>query len=137
MTIDIERQFFDTFGIETEERFYCKKGYCNRNPSVKENSLNCRECENGVYYFFPEITDRILLELFDILRKYYNLDFWTIDNSFVMDVRDKSASYTNILYRTGGDLKYSILRSLQLIVNQKLNYNENIKQQVQSLFKEG
>lgn len=113
MTNKLEKQFFDTFGIEEKELEY---------PA------------NFTYY--PEITDRILLELFDILRKYYDLDFWTIDNSFVMDMRDKQASYTNIIYRTGGDFKNSILTSLNLIVKNRWISNDKIKHQVRTLFKE-
>jgi hypothetical protein len=113
MTTDLEKQFFDTFGIEPKTGIGLVK--------FKEPS-------------YPTITDRILLELFDILRKYYNLDFWTSDDSFVMDVRDKQASYTNIIYRTGGDFKNSILRSLNLIVKDKLTSNEKIEHQVRKLF---
>ena len=119
MTNDLEKQFFSTFGIE---------------PRVI--SAPNFHWEDYVLEY-PQITDCILLELFDILRKYYNLDFWTTDNSFVMDVRDKQASYINIIYRTGGDLKNSILSSLNLIVKDKLISNDKLKHQVQALFEEG
>ena len=69
MTTDLEREFFKTFDIETKEKFYCLKGYCNQNPSVKTNSPKCRECKNGNYYTCPEITDRILLSLIKIICK--------------------------------------------------------------------
>jgi len=121
MTDNLEKQFFDTFEIKEKYVSHYDELY----PDFKHYTME-----------YPQITDRILLELFDILRKYYNLDFWTIDNSFVMDMRDKQASYTNIIYRTGGDFKSSILSSLNLIVNDKLIGNDNIKQQVQALFKE-
>ena len=145
MTNELEKQFFDTFGIEPEIFTGCKLEKNNRKedtcPFEKDGIMEL--CHKVCKYAFtereiyPQISDRMLLELFDILRKYYNLDFWTIDDSFVMDMRDKQASYTNIIYRTGGDLKHSILSSLQLIVNRKLNYNEKIKHQVRTLFEEG
>ena len=131
MATDLEKQFFFIFGIEPKQHIHhCQQGCCKPDKE-------CGYCEHHTISEYPQISDCILLELFDILRKYYNLDFWTIDDSFVMDVRDKQASYTNIIYRTGGDLKHSILSSLQLIVNRKLNYNENIKHQVRTLFEEG
>lgn len=113
MTTDIEKQFFVAFGIKTEERFYCKKGYCNQNPSVKENSLKCRECENGVYYIFPEITDRILLELICILRNSYLVTGENIDV-----------------------LKERALRACIRFQDDLVTIDQTVKQQVQALFKE-
>lgn len=151
MTTELEKQFFSVFDIKpkyqdtctVEEKYWDNEELANEYGTFDQymnakcgNQENCTTQCSCAYQkeIYPQITDTILLELFEFLRKYYNLDFWTIDNSFVMDVRDKSASYTNILYRTGGDLKHSILSGLQLIVKQKLNYNEDIKHQVQAIF---
>ena len=64
MTNKIEKQFFDTFGIEERELEY---------P------------DNFTYY--PEITDRILLELICIANKYYidleGTDIETMKNSLL------------------------------------------------------
>lgn len=135
MTNKLEKHFFDTFGIEARKVKICR----NINYCPKKYKLCNDDCKHWqvIRIDYPEITDRILLELFDILRKYYNLNFWTIDNSFVMDMRDKSASYTNVLYRTGGDLKESILSSLNLVVKQNFIDNDTIKHQVRTLFEEG
>ncbi len=137
MTTDLEKQFFDTFGIEPKKTQHSCYGFWENGIEdcpVKKCDICKYKHETLEYY--PQITDRILLELFDILRATYNIDFWSTDKSFVMDLRDKQASYTNIIYRTGGDFKSSILSSLNLIVKDKLIGNDKIKQQVQALFKE-
>ena len=51
MTNDLEKQFFDTFGIEPIG--------CNDNKNCT-GALDCTQCPNAKY---PQITDRILLEL--------------------------------------------------------------------------
>ena len=128
MTDELTKTFFDTFGIEP------KRGVeLTIDPTTDDNVMN----EHKVCYGYPQITDRILLELFDILRTAYNIDFWSIDGDFVMDLRDKQAGYTNIFYRTGGDLKTSILSSLNLVVKQNFIGNDTIKHQVRTLFEEG
>ena len=153
MTTELEKQFFDTFGIPKIYKTTMNIGDLDVNlkeiqaPTLKELYEIAKYDFTIPIYFswfkrskrwseeYPEITDRILLELFDILRATYNIDFWSIDKSFVMDLRDKQASYTNIIYRTGGDFKRSILSSLNLIVKDKLIGDDKIKHQVQELFK--
>ena len=54
MTNDLEKQFFDTFGIEPNCKFV---KYCD----------DCTKC--GCYHY-PRITDRILLELICIYLDY-------------------------------------------------------------------
>ena len=71
MTNELEKQFFDTFGIEpdiTSCYHRCKK------------DLNCKEC-NEAKVIYPQITDSILLELICMLSKTltyvmlaYNID---------------------------------------------------------------
>ena len=61
MTNELEKQFFETFGIEpdiTSCYHRCKK------------DLNCKEC-NEAKVIYPQITDHILLELICILTKFY------------------------------------------------------------------
>lgn len=139
MTNELEKQFFDTFGIKPKYESHSCDGW-GRTVEVKYFTDKKEAEKFGIVVSeleYPEITDRILLELFDILRKYYNLNFWTtIDDYFVMDMRDKQASYTNIIYRTGGDFKNSILTSLNLIVKDRFIGNDKIKQQVRTLFEE-
>ena len=59
MTTDLERTFFDTFGIDPIG--------CNDNENCT-GTLDCRtQCPNAEY---PQITDRILLELICILNPF-------------------------------------------------------------------
>ena len=89
MTNKTEKQFFDTFGIEERELDY---------P------------DNFTYY--PEITDRILLELICILTKFYGE--LVIERS--LDVKDLKEQVLNIFIRT--------------------SCKDNFKHQVRTLFEE-
>lgn len=97
MTTDLEKQFFSTFGIEPE-------------PIYSE-----LWADELVKYKYPQITDRILLELICIVAEYYcfRCDNWVEQ------------------YESVDKLKSFIL--LELI---GLIYQKEIKQQVQALFKE-
>lgn len=110
MTTDIEKQFFDTFGIEPRQT--CKsKRVCN-------NYVNYNDCNGCNAYKYPQITDRILLELICILSQHYS---WEEENWFL--------SCDSIDY-----LKQFILS--HLIELQKHTWFCS-KQQVQALFEEG
>ena len=71
MITDIEKQFFDTFGIEPKDRFKgCENGitfytYGCDMPSCKGCPKEIREKE------YPQITDSILLKLICILTGHY------------------------------------------------------------------
>lgn len=74
MTTELEKTFFDSLGIEPRDNFKgCKNGItfytygCNI-PSCKGCSKEIRERE------YPQITDRILLELICILNENTTLD---------------------------------------------------------------
>lgn len=58
MTNELEKQFFDTFNIEPIG--------CNDNKNCT-GALDCTQCPNAKY---PQITDRILLELICIWNLY-------------------------------------------------------------------
>lgn len=101
MTTDIERQFFDMFGIEKQPVYSGSQLY---NPFITG-------------YEYPQITDRILLELICILN--------TID----------SYSYSSANTR---ELKEEILFNCiefyqEIGTQQDIN---TLKQQVQALFEE-
>ena len=74
MTTEIEKTFFDTFGIEQKEHKECQCDYLNcPNPDIEE----CEEC----YYYktykfdYPQITDRIYLMLLATLTCISNIEF--------------------------------------------------------------
>lgn len=126
---EIEKQFFDTFGIEPKLTFYdlirLKEdtnqefgGRCNANwrGETKEetirrfspNGWKVLECKN--VYTYPRITDRILLELICIAHTSPVITFTSIDIK---------------------NLKEEVLLVLCNCINHR-----DIKHQVQTLFKE-
>ena len=106
MINNLEKQFFDTFGIEPKLVIRL------------EDWENCKDLPRAEELFkhYPQITDRILLELICIVAKYYcfRWDNWINEYSSV----DK--------------LKNFILLELIGLVHQ-----EGIKHQVRTLFEEG
>ena len=92
MTNELEKQFFDTFGIEERELEY---------P------------DNFTYY--PEITDRILLELLFILTTL--LDTTVYEDVFITVAKNRE------------ELKKDIFKECML-------YKQHIKQQIHTLFDE-
>lgn len=101
MTTDLEKEFFDTFGIEP------KRGVeLTIDPTTDDNVMN----EHYVCYGYPQITDRILLELICMLSKTL---------TYVM-------------------LAYNIDELKQYVLSSCIRYSESIdKQQVKELFEEG
>ena len=97
MTNELEKKFFDTFGIEPIG--------CNDNKNCT-GVLDCTQCPNAKY---PQITDRILLELIIILGS-------------ICTVFDKNVD----------DLKENVLKNLI-----ELSGRYHIYNQVRTLFEEG
>jgi hypothetical protein len=108
MTTDIERQFFDTFGIEP------KKKQESELVAIGENIRGLKRVEKP-FYEYPQITDRILLELIFILTTL--LDTTIYEDVFITVAKNRE------------ELKRDIFQECML-------YKQHIKQQVQSLFKE-
>ena len=103
---EIEKQFFETFGIKpdiTSCYHRCKK------------DLNCREC-NEAKVIYPQITDRILLDLICL----NNIYLWETHTSTVNELK-------NVLLN-----KYIEYVNLMADENEKQEYIN----QVQSLFEE-
>ena len=96
MTDELTKTFFDTFGIKEKELEY---------P------------DNFTYY--PEITDRILLELICLLNNYGKNDTWAISVENLKDC---------ILMNCIKVIKEKDLKEMSL---------NNFKQQVRTLFEEG
>lgn len=97
---DLDKQFFDAFGIEP---IGCKD---NENCT---GTLDCRtQCPNAEY---PQITDRILLELICIINNYCQTKLRC----------DYQLYSVNI-----GELRQEVLSDC-------MEYSEHIKQQVQLL----
>ncbi len=130
MTNEVEKQFFDTFGIEPHIRHWQQYNYAQVENGLKLfperqkladegyikitcKKLNPTEFNDCVYweeYHYPQITDHILLELICIAHTSPVITF------VARDVKS---------------LKEEVLMVLCNWVN-----NRNIKQQVQTLFEE-
>ena len=67
MTNELEKTFFDTFGIEPKSLFICKRGYY---PEVCTQPT-CKGCNEAIEHGkYPQITDCILLQLQEILLQH-------------------------------------------------------------------
>ena len=109
MVVELEKQFFDTFGIEPIACNDCIECY-------EANTTPFPWCEKLDY---PQISDRILLELICIYNVFVRMDFYS--------------SYVK-------DLKIEVLETLiKEYKNRKQTgaFDENLKEKVQALFKEG
>ena len=107
MTNELEKQFFDTFGIE---------------PKLKTFAIKRDEQGELTYppiYEYPQITDRILLELICIVYK----------------AKNSLNSEIDIFELNVNELKKTVLTRLIWINN--TYKNKNIKHQVRTLFEEG
>lgn len=105
--LEIEKQFFDTFGIEPKRRIGLIK--------IKEPS-------------YPQITDRILLELICILAKQ-GIYLEDMDGLFKMKTYE-----TSMVMQNADNLKDVILKTAETAC--RLSKNEDFKPQVQALFME-
>lgn len=63
MTTELEKQFFDTFGIEPKYKT-CVFKYCKN-----KKEYDCENCDDREWHY-PQITDRILLELICVCSQY-------------------------------------------------------------------
>ena len=109
MTTEIEKTFFDTFEIKS-----IKRGTCSTAGDCPDGCIVCDTCEHWriIREDYPEITDRILLELLVIITRY-------------TDIIEGFDSLQELKEFVLKDLMYSLTQPECNIV----------KQQVQSLFK--
>ena len=82
MTTDLDKQFFETFGIEPKLNRPCEQllqnKYCNENSGSRDTYFdpypycvgfeNCTKDYKERVWVYPKITDRILLELICLLN---------------------------------------------------------------------
>lgn len=110
MTNELEKTFFDTFGIEPKLVESCTKP---RHKCTERFIKDCSECPKA-WRKYPQITDRILLELICIVTNHTDIirGFATVEN-----------------------LKTFVLEELIYDIAQMKD--ENTKHQVRTLFKEG
>ena len=107
MTNELEKQFFDTFGIEPIKKQESEL------VAIGENIRGLKRVEKP-FYEYPQITDRILLELLVIMTRYTD----------IIDGFDNVQELKEFVLK---DLMYSLTQPECNIV----------KQQVRTLFEEG
>ena len=86
MTTEIEKQFFDTFGIEPKKQCYywdCPYSTGNIANDIPMNERDCNSCKNPDKEVYPEITDHILLELMELLMKQQATEFYYHDDEYL------------------------------------------------------
>jgi hypothetical protein len=115
MTTDLEKQFFSTFGIEPKTEI-C---WCDSDNKICECEYDCDELRRSRKIGYPQITDRILLELICI-------DF----NENPYKCRGGQTSVDEVKERILSDFIHEFENNLYLD-------KENIKHQVRTLFEEG
>ena len=106
MTTEIEKTFFDTFGIEPKYKT-CVFKYCKN-----KKEYDCENCNDREWHY-PQISDRILLELLVIMTRYTD----------IIDGFDNVQELKEFVLK---DLMYSLTQSEADIV----------KHQVRTLFEE-
>ena len=129
MTNELEKTFFDTFGIEPRYEDACtvEDKYWNNEELANEYGtfdqyMNCKcgdqencttECSCAYQReVYPAISDHILLKLICILTRFYG----ELVLEQCLDVKDLKEQVLNIFIRT--------------------SYKDNIKHQVRTLFEE-
>ena len=116
MNNELEKTFFNTFGIEPNNVFKgCTLGAKYYSEICKEETCKSCDCEirDTVY---PQITDSILLELIFILTTL--LDTTVYEDVFITVAKNRE------------ELKKDIFQECML-------YKQHIKHKVRTLFKEG
>lgn len=129
MTNELEKQFFDTFGIEPYDRYIIcdNEGYC-------DSDMPCDCCIKGEeVYCYPEITDRILLELMALLMKQEYTEFYYHDDEYLFS--SKLLGSNRPTCNRVNNLRELILRTATCLGGFTPLKNEMLHQ-VQALFKE-
>ena len=80
MSNELEKQFFDTFGIKPKQK--CAKPLLKTTSGFCKAYKNCVGCDyNDLKY--PQITDRILLELMELLMKQQATEFYYHNDEYL------------------------------------------------------
>ena len=118
MTNELEKQFFLTFGIEPEEEKYCL--WECRIPELEHIpcSKECKHQRHDIYY--PEITDRILLELICIHNQY----------SHPFSIYGEKKEFLK------NDILECMINILNYFYEHEMEEYSKLKQQVRTLFEE-
>ena len=119
MTTDIEKEFFETFGIEPRYKT-CIFKYCKN-----KKEYDCENCNDREWHY-PEITDRIHLNLCCILLKYNSPYDFGVNYNWTLELH-KERTLQNCV------LTYPFIKGFE----KDEEFAEQLKTEVQALFKEG
>ena len=131
MTNELEKHFFDTFGIEPEYTYLVTDTFYTNNAhtytATEDDLIDYLEDKNcgrykiiEVYKNYPQITDHILLELICILADLYD------SNSYGYPLLSKDIK----------ELKEDILDDLIGAIDVENDYPKGYTNKVRTLFKE-
>lgn len=151
MTTELEKQFFDTFGIEpryedactVEDKYWNNEELANKYGTF-DQYMNCKcgdqencttECSCAYQKeIYPQITDHILLELIKILSKEFIFKMFNNfddDWALMLNTRDKDEQKWFV---SCNGFKDALLSLLMNVCN--CSDADNLKHQVQRLFEE-
>lgn len=136
MTTELEKQFFECFGIESLGKMDISQMTISVDDEVV---IEGKDLPNNKYNIFPPITDRKLLELENIILK---------SGLYLCLKSNRNDYFEYIIFEKtkekGFCARYSRIEALlQLCINiqngytshkQEINYKRDIKQQVKALF---
>ena len=150
MTTELEQEFFKVFGIEPKYIDGCKlaDNYWNNEQLQKKYktfdeylNINCVEGDSGACFStcefaydcseYPEITDRVLLELICILSRY---NMGMFDHIGAITIKPYEIYACNIK-----ELKEKVLQDAIIKIQELRNveWQSLFKHQIQQLFKGG
>lgn len=113
MTTELEEQFFKVFGIKPQK--LCFNGDCAAKDEIGYDEKICDDRCVYIERKYPEITDRKLLEMICIYNSTYTNGY---------------TNYSLLNERNVEKLKEQILKNCLIV-------RDDIKHQIQQLFKEG
>ena len=117
MTTDIEKQFFETFNIE-KRQIDCEQ-------LLRLDCKDCKTCKYSVYEY-PEITDRIHLNLCCILLKYNSPYGFGVNYNWTLELH-KDRTLQNCI------LTYPFIKGFE----KDEEFAEQFKTEIKALFEEG
>ena len=123
MINELEKQFFDKFGIEPKKQCYywdCPYSTGNIVNDTPMNERDCNSCKNPDKEIYPQITDHILLELLCLLADLY----------------DSNSHGYPLLSKNIKELKEDVLDDLMGAIDVENNYPEGYANKIRALFKE-
>ena len=133
---EIEKQFFETFGIKPKKQCYywdCPYSTGEIEKDTPINERDCVNCTNPDKEVYPQITDRILLNILKVLaRNCYTVEIF---ENFIH--QNKLEFIINIIkeptrfHSHSEDFKMALLQAVKLLKD-----DEDVQVEVQALFKE-